>query len=199
MQPTHSSMLRRTSAGTSPRTTTSETAKRPPGFSTRKASRRTASLSADRLMTQFEMIDVDRVVRQRDRFDRALQELDVRGAGLPLVLARQRRASRRSCRGRTTLPVGPTRLRRQQHVDAAARSEVEHRLARLERDERRRVAAAERRGDRVGRQAAGLGVGVEIRGDRIAAAARGRAAAAASSPRLATAAAMAPYFSRTAC
>src|SRR5437763_741708 len=55
MQPTQSSMLRRTSAGTSPRTTTSETAKRPPGFSTRKASRRTASLSLDRLMTQFEM------------------------------------------------------------------------------------------------------------------------------------------------
>ena len=33
--------LRRISAGLSPRTTTSETAKRPPGFSTRKASRST--------------------------------------------------------------------------------------------------------------------------------------------------------------
>ena len=56
MQPTHSSMLRRMSAGTSPRTTTSETAKRPPGFSTRNASRSTASLSLERLMTQFEMM-----------------------------------------------------------------------------------------------------------------------------------------------
>src|SRR6476469_2553561 len=56
MQPTQSSMLRRMSAGTSPRTTTSDTAKRPPGFSTRNASRSTASLSLDRLMTQFEMM-----------------------------------------------------------------------------------------------------------------------------------------------
>ena len=56
MQPTQSSMLRRISAGTAPRTTTSDTAKRPPGLSTRKASRSTASLSLERLMTQFEMI-----------------------------------------------------------------------------------------------------------------------------------------------
>jgi hypothetical protein len=55
-QPTHSSMLRRTSAGTSPRTTTSDTANRPPGFSTRNASASTCPLSADRLITQFEMI-----------------------------------------------------------------------------------------------------------------------------------------------
>ena len=56
MQPTQSSMLRRISAGTAPRTTTSDTAKRPPGLSTRKASRSTASLSLARLITQFEMI-----------------------------------------------------------------------------------------------------------------------------------------------
>ena len=56
MQPTQSSMLRRISAGTSPRMTTSETANRPPGLSTRKASRKTRSLSAERLMTQLEMI-----------------------------------------------------------------------------------------------------------------------------------------------
>ena len=36
--------------------TTSETAKRPPGLSTRKASRSTRSLSAERLITQFEMM-----------------------------------------------------------------------------------------------------------------------------------------------
>ena len=40
----------------SPRVTTSDTANRPPGFKTRKASRSTWSLSAERLMTQFEMI-----------------------------------------------------------------------------------------------------------------------------------------------
>ena len=47
---------RRTAAGTSPRTTTSETAKRPPGFSTRNASFSTVRLSPDRLMTQLEMM-----------------------------------------------------------------------------------------------------------------------------------------------
>ena len=46
----------RTAAGTSPRTTTSDTAKRPPGLSTRNASRSTLRLSAERLTTQLEMI-----------------------------------------------------------------------------------------------------------------------------------------------
>jgi hypothetical protein len=41
---------------TSPRTITSDTANRPPGFNTRNASRSTASLSLERLMTQFEMM-----------------------------------------------------------------------------------------------------------------------------------------------
>ena len=39
-----------------PRVTTSDTANRPPGFRTRNASRNTRSLSADKLITQFEMI-----------------------------------------------------------------------------------------------------------------------------------------------
>src|SRR6266853_1920119 len=56
MQPTHNSMLLRISGGTSPRTTTSEIANRPPGLSTRNASRNTLSLSPERLITQFEMI-----------------------------------------------------------------------------------------------------------------------------------------------
>src|ERR1035437_3429444 len=55
-QPTHSSMLRRTSGGNSPRTTTSDTAKRPPGLRTRNASAITLRLSPERLITQFEMI-----------------------------------------------------------------------------------------------------------------------------------------------
>src|SRR3954462_11237637 len=55
-QPTHSSMLLRTSAGIAPRTTTSETANRPFGFNTRKASRSTASLSTDKLITQVELL-----------------------------------------------------------------------------------------------------------------------------------------------
>src|SRR6266481_1015178 len=55
-QPTQRSMFWRICASTSPRVTTSETASRPPGLSTRKASRNTASLLAERLITQFEMI-----------------------------------------------------------------------------------------------------------------------------------------------
>src|SRR5438876_820386 len=54
--PSHSNTFCRICASTSPRVTTSETASRPPGLSTRKASRNTASLSAERLTTQFEMI-----------------------------------------------------------------------------------------------------------------------------------------------
>src|SRR5207302_6944813 len=48
-------MLRRTASGIAPRTTTSDTAKRPPGLSTRNASPSTRRLSAERLITQFEM------------------------------------------------------------------------------------------------------------------------------------------------
>src|SRR5207245_1295692 len=44
--PTQASMLRRTSDGSCPRTTTSDTAKRPPGLSTRNASPSTRRLSA---------------------------------------------------------------------------------------------------------------------------------------------------------
>src|SRR6516225_6438794 len=43
-------------SGTSPLTTTSDTANRPPGLSTRKASLSTRSLSPERLITQFEMM-----------------------------------------------------------------------------------------------------------------------------------------------
>src|SRR5229473_385023 len=55
-QPTQRSMFWRICASTSPRVTTSETASRPPGFSTRKASRNTRSFSAERLITQFEIM-----------------------------------------------------------------------------------------------------------------------------------------------
>ena len=45
-----------TASGTLPRTTTSLTANRPPGFSTRNASASTLRLSPDRLITQFEIM-----------------------------------------------------------------------------------------------------------------------------------------------
>ena len=177
MQPTHSSMLRRTSAGTSPRTTTSDTAKRPPGLSTRNASRRTASLSLERLMTQFEMITSTELSGSGNRLDRALEELDIGRARLALVLPRQRQHLVGHVEA-VGLAGRADPLRGQQHVDAAAGTEVEHGLAGLERQQRGGIAAAERRGDGVGGKTAGFGVGIEVRGDRIAAAARGWAAAA---------------------
>ena len=177
MQPTQSSMLRRMSAGTSPRTTTSETANRPPGFSTRNASRSTASLSLDRLMTQFEMMTSTELSGSGMASMVALQELDVRRARLALILACERQhlvghVEAVGFAGRSDA------LGREQHVDAAAGPEVEHRLARFEREQGGRVAAPERRGDRVRRQPAGLGLGVQIRGNRVAAAARRGPAAA---------------------
>ena len=66
--------------------------------------------------------DVDARVRERDLLDVALVELDVLDAGLLRVLAGERRASRRSCPGRCALPVGPTRSRGEQNVDARRRS-----------------------------------------------------------------------------
>ena len=55
MQPVHCAMSARVAASMSSSAMTSETAKRPPGRSTRAASRRTRALSAARLMTQLEI------------------------------------------------------------------------------------------------------------------------------------------------
>ena len=59
------------------------------------------------------------------RFDRALEELDVGGAGLPLVLARERQHLVGHVEA-VGLAGRADALGREQHVDAAARSEIEH-------------------------------------------------------------------------
>ena len=139
---------RRTASGTSPRTTTSETAKRPPGFSTRNASRSTRRLVGRQVDDAVGDDDVDAAVGQRDVLDLSLQELDVRRARPSAGSRAPARASRRSCRDRTPCRwarrAGPTAARR-----CRRRTQVEHRLAWLQLDQRRRIAAAERRGDRV--------------------------------------------------
>ncbi len=56
MQPVHCAMSRRVSSSIPASATMSVTANRPPGRSTRAASRKTAGLSAERLITQLEMI-----------------------------------------------------------------------------------------------------------------------------------------------
>ena len=68
----------------------------------------------------------------------------------------------------------PDAARRQQHVDAAARTEVEHRLPGAQFRQRCRVAAAERCGERFGRHFARLAADVVVRRDRIRSAARSR-------------------------
>ena len=176
-QPIQSSTLRRISAGTSPRTTTSDTARRPPGFSTRNASDKTRSLSAERLITQLEMMTSTEFDGQGDLLDLSLEELHVGRAGLPLILA-----------GEGEHLVGhveAVRLARrshaaggQEHVDAASRSEIENGLARLELRQRGRIPAAERGGSGLGRQRGRVTVRVDTGGDRIAlTTGRGRAAA----------------------
>src|SRR6266540_3190134 len=108
-QPTHSSMLLRIAGGTSPRTTTSETAKRPPGRSTRKASFSTRSLSPDKLITQFEMMTSTELsgsgmcsispFRNFTLVKPLLRRLSSASASISSVMSRP-----------YALPVGPTRF-----------------------------------------------------------------------------------------
>ena len=85
MQPTQSNMLRRTASGTSPRTITSETAKRPPGRSTRNASRNDAVFVRRKVDNAVGNDNVDGVIGQRDVLNFAFEEFDVFNAGLELV------------------------------------------------------------------------------------------------------------------
>ena len=65
----------------------------------------------------------------------------------------------------------PNALRREQHIDAATGAKVEHRLTFVQIDERGWIAAAQRRQDRLLREACDLVGGVEVIADRITAAA----------------------------
>ena len=122
--------------------------------------------------------DVDRVVGQRDGLDLALEELDVVGARLALVVARQRQHLVGHVEA-VGLALRADAARRQQHVDAAARAEIEHGLARFQLRQRGRIAAAERSENRLLRQRALLRLRVEIGRDRVLDAQRRLGAAAA--------------------
>ena len=86
---------------------------------------------------------VDRVVGQRHRLDRSLQELDVLDPGLALVGPGQLEhlVGHVEAIGLAARPDPP---RREQHIYATARAEVEHRLTVAKLGDRGRVAAAER-------------------------------------------------------
>src|SRR5437016_4289770 len=107
--PTHSNTFCRICSSTSPRVTTSETASLPPGLSTRKASLNTWSLSAERLITQFEIITSTALSgsgicsispRKNSTFSvPALRLFSLASASISSVMSSP-----------YALPVGPTRL-----------------------------------------------------------------------------------------
>ena len=106
--------------------------------------------------------DVDRVVGQRHRFDRPLQELDIPCTRLPLVSAGHLKhlvghvdAIRLAARSD---PLG-----REQHVDAAARAQVEDGLSLVKLGDRRRIAAAERSELRLVGERVSVGLQIERR------------------------------------
>ena len=129
-------------------------------------------------MTQLEMITSTEASGSGICSISPLQELDVRDAGLPLVLPRQRQHLVGHVEA-VGLAGRPDAARREQDVDAAARSEVEHHLSLMQLGERGGIAAPERGEDRLGGKGGRLGLGVEVGGDGVvlgAAAARGAAA-----------------------
>src|ERR1039458_8109895 len=107
-QPTQSSTCWRISAGMSSPRATRDPAKRPPGLSTRKASVRTRSLSAERLMTQLEMMTSTEAsgsgmlsiwpLRNSTFSSPALALLELASASISSVMSRP-----------YARPVGPTR------------------------------------------------------------------------------------------
>ena len=139
---------------------------RPPGRRTRAISRNTAGLSAARLMTQLLMTTSTESAGSGIASIVALEELDVRGAGLGRVPLGEREhlvghVEADGAAGR------PDALRRQEHVDAAARTEVEDALAFVELGDRDRVAAAERGEDgglraSSARSSGGVQLGAEV-------------------------------------
>ena len=129
MQPAQASTFLRMCSGTSPRVTMSETAKRPPGFSTRNASFSTRSLSRGQVDDAVRDDDIDGVVGERDGLDLAFQKLDVLDARLLLVFAGERQHLVRHVEA-VSFARGADAARGKQHVDAAARAQVEDGLAR---------------------------------------------------------------------
>ena len=197
-QPVHSAMFSFTAAGSPSRTMTSLTRRSAARPEHAKRLREHARLSPERLITQFEMItstvfDGSGIasmwpLRNSTFVAPAFSLFSSASASISSVMSRP-----------YALPVGPDAPRREQDVDAAARAEVEDRLAFVQLGERRRVAAAERREQRLGGKAGGLAGVVEIGGDRIPRLARRAATAARSVRRAATArAACAPSATRCA-
>ena len=143
-QSAHLSACARNAGLNSPSVTMSLMATRPPGLSTRNASRKTDGLVGRQVDDAVRHNDVHRVVRYGQRLDLALAKLDILDAHLALAGV-----------GLGEHVVGHVHTddlallthlpRRQEAVDAAAAAQVEHRLARLEAGDRHWIAAAKRK------------------------------------------------------
>ena len=155
MQPTQARTLWRISGSISPRVTTSETAKRPPGFRTRESFAQDFVFVGGKIDDAVGDDDVDGVVGQRDAFDLALQELDILDARFALVFVGQGQHFVGHVEA-VGFAGGADAARGKQNVDAAAGTEIEDRLAGLQLRERRGIAAAERGQQRFFRDLPGL-------------------------------------------
>jgi hypothetical protein len=123
--------------------TTSDTAKRPPGFKTRNASTGHQVLVGREIDDAIGNDHVNGIVRQRDVLDFALEELDILYSDFALVLI-CRPASHPSIEAmgfacRSDPPGG------EQNIDAAARAQIKNSLTGLQFGQGGGIAAPQRR------------------------------------------------------
>ena len=177
--------------------TTSETANRPPGFNTRKASRNTRSLSPERLMTQLQITTSTELSGSGIFSISPLRNSTFSDASFPLILPREsehlvRHIEAVGFSGRANA------TRREQNIDTAARAEIEHSFSGVQLRQRGWVAAAERGQNSFLRQRAGLRTIIKVRGYRVAAPSVPADGPQQAPPPLWTRNAACPYFSLTA-
>ena len=162
MQPVHCCMSARVASSMSGSAITSDTAKRPPGRSTRAASRSTAALSAARLITQFEM--TTSTLASGSGSPRAPRAGTRRCPHLP----RPRSGARGRAPGGHVQPEHPSTAcdpaRGDQHIGTGPGSKVQHGLTGAQLGHRGRYAAAQGRRQRLRRRPGGLGGVVELVG-----------------------------------
>ena len=127
MQPTWLPRSARSAAGAGPPLTTSLIPSLPPGFSTRAHLGEHGRLVGREVDDAVRDDDVDRVGRQRDLLDQPLQEIGRSSRRPPRVLLCQREHLVRHVEA-VRHTRWPDSLRRQEDVDASARTKVEHDL-----------------------------------------------------------------------
>lgn len=121
--------------------TTSEIARRPPGLSTRNASRNTLALSGERLITQIRENHVDRCIRHRQTFNLSQPELDI--FRVDSLCVRTRLRDHVGCHVDADDSSRDTDLTRgKKTIETTSAAQVEHGFAWPERRNRLWIAAA---------------------------------------------------------